>query len=262
MKEIKTLLSGFESNKHLFRFCVFFLFIAVILFCFIKSLSLTNLKKIDFKNGCIEIYNGNKLEKAMLVLPANILWLNTNLPVDNNQKITISAFGEVNLAIHHLVKDAISDKELSIPWVGPTGDTSNKFPTNERDSLRSNFKILPSENYGCVLACIIPNEDVKNDKYPNKFHPVPKNIQFIGNRKTITNNTGKDGILFLVVNDTYCDRTEKCKQAYFGKQNIDKIPSPEIDTLNNRWKFIMDKSYYNVWFDDNIGEFTIQVEYE
>lgn len=137
------------------------------------------------------------------------LWANTGVYVKEGDAITIRASGAVHMAIHHLVYDSQSNDELEYNWIDTNGSkTANK---TKRDSIRSQFRLYPSGDWGMLLMKILTGEEAKlvgswkNANETNKkridslltFHPY---IEPIGKERHSIIAT-REGYLHFTLND-------------------------------------------------------------
>ncbi|HTU92466.1 MAG TPA: hypothetical protein VMF69_20460 [Gemmataceae bacterium] len=208
------------------------------------------------KEGTAIITRGKQLRQAIVLLPANKPWLNTGLDVAKGHKLSVTASGSVNLAIHRLVEAAQEHKRLRLGWLGPDGGP-HPYKT-DLDNARSKYLIAPDpDNYGAVLACVIPY----GERGPGKENPRPKGVSRIGSHGSITAQA--DGKLWLVVNDVML--TDESRDAYVAPQNIlDEVYGPgkvSVAQKEKEWAEIKNRRYYEAFFDDNVGEFLIQIDF-
>jgi hypothetical protein len=208
------------------------------------------------EKGATVITRGNKVRKAIVLLPASKPWLNTGLDVAKGQKVTVTASGSVNLAIHRLVEAAQAHKRPRLGWLGPEGG-KHPYP-NDLENARSRYLIAPDpNNYGTVLACVVPDAEPA----PGKENPRPKGVQPIGRNGSLTAEAG--GKLWLVVNDVMLN--DESRDAYVADQNIlDGVYGPgkvTVEQKDEEWKEIKKRRYYDASFDDNAGDFLIQIDF-
>jgi hypothetical protein len=206
------------------------------------------------KEGATLVTRGSKIQKAIILLPASKIWLNTGLQFSSGQSATITASGAVNLSIHRLVEAAQDHKRPRLGWLGPEGG-SHPYPT-DLDNARSKYLILPDPaNYGTVLACIVP----ENERSPGKEYPRPNGVIQIGKCGNIKAKV--NGTLWLTVNDVVLD--DKSRDAYVPPQSVlDEAYRKKVTVAQKamEWKDIQNRRYFEAFFDDNIGEFLIQVD--
>jgi hypothetical protein len=212
--------------------------------------------EITFKpEGVTVITRGSELSKAIVLLPSNKVWLNTGLHVKPNQTVRILSSGSIHLASHRLLNSTKEHTRPSIGWVDPNGGQL-PFQT-DLDNARTKYLLLPGESYGAVLAAIVhPDEHA-----PNKFYPHPKEIKKIGKDGTISSET--EGVLWLVVNDVIL--SESAGDAYVASQPVlDQTYGKGVITRSQKekeWKQINETKYFEAFFDDNIGDFLVQIEF-
>lgn len=214
------------------------------------------------EKGTTIITRGNQVSKAIVLLPANKPWLNTGIDVAQGQHVTVTASGSVNLAIHRLVESAHAHKRPRFGWLGPEG-AQHPYQT-ALDNARSKYLIAPNpNNYGTVLACIVP----ERAPTPGIEHPRPTGIMMIGRGGSFTAEA--DGKLWLVVNDVILN--EESQDAYVARQEVldavygkDPVTGKSRVTVEQKqaeWESIKNDRYFGAFFDDNAGEFLIQVDF-
>jgi hypothetical protein len=260
-------LTGFISWGHLLRFCIAVTFVLGLLLLSIWLL-LNCLKpgqgvSVSFnEEKTVVISINNQPSKALVLLSASHLWTNTGLKMRPNQKINIGATGRVNLAIHRLVDAAKEDSHLTHGWIDPDGEEIiNEKPLEQ---FRKPLRIEPCMGYGCLLAYVQP----QGQPPPGLENPKPKEIQVIGKNNDIIylDPSGREGTLFLTVNDAVLKNDAESKTAYIANQKIlDEtygVNKLTVATLLDRWNKIVRDNYWDVWFDDNVGDFLVQISYE
>jgi hypothetical protein len=245
-----------EWAKKLLDVKLMFSVLALLVALYAVALNRTDVEINFNKEGTVVVTRGNEVMRAIILLPANRPWLNTGLEVKKGQKMTITASGSVNLAVHRLVEAANDHKRPRLGWLGPDGGT-HPYKT-DLDNARSKYLIAPDpNNYGALLACIVP----LGDPDPGKENPRPKGIKRVGSRGSITAES--TGTLWLVVNDVML--TEQSRDAYVAPQNIlDEVYGPgkvTVDQKVKEWEAILKGRYFTAFFDDNIGEFLIHVDF-
>lgn len=208
------------------------------------------------REGATVITRGSQVRKAIVLLPANKPWLNTGLDVAKGQKVSLTASGSVNLAIHRLVEAAQQHRRPRLGWLGPEGG-KHPYP-NDLENARSKYLITPDpNNYGTVLACVVPY----NDPAPGKENPRPKGVQPVGSSGSLTAEA--DGKLWLVVNDVIL--SDESRDAYVADQKILDAVYGEgkvtVEQKDAEWGEIKSRRYYDAFFDDNAGEFLIQIDF-
>jgi hypothetical protein len=199
--------------------------------------------------GTILVKNNGKPDKASLLVSASDIWIDTGLDLLPNGEINITATGKATLAIHRLVESAQEDTIPNHGWVGPEGG----IPDSKTRSFRRSLLVEPNAEEGSLLAWFSKNGDVK----PSKINPRPSEggrlIQFVGNNSTLKNENNYPVRLWLTLNDAVLDSEKTSETAYKENKNGKKI--------NSKWDYIKAHNYWNVWYDDNVGFYQIQVQY-
>lgn len=260
-------LYGFDSWAHLLRFCIATLFIfgliIILAWVIISNVGSEQRLSIAFNPEGSTIISINKQpSKALVLLSAGQLWLNTGLKLKPGQRIRVTTSGRINLAIHRLVEAAVEDVRPRHGWVGPEGDQlKNEKPV---DRLRKKLRIEPRVGYGCLLAYIKP----EGEPDPGKDNPKPSGIQVIGSNSELTyrDNQEREGTLFLTVNEAVIQDDQESEQAYVTTQEaLDETYGPgkiKVETLRRQWCNLVKDNYWDVWTDDNVGAFLVQISYE
>ena len=228
--------------------------------------------KVEFPvPGTTLIKVNDQPHKASYLLAASDLWADTGLILQPHQSIAIVASGRANLAFHCLVAAARNDVFPCHGWVGPAGGSGQG--ATGKESCRARLRIVPKAGYGALLAYL----HKKGDPPPGKENSRPSPINVIGESGSITNDSDVPRSLWLVINDAVLfPNDEASKLAYLEVENmadtkINRRPSkfksydkdvPESWTILEHWRYIETHQYWNVWFDDNVGFYQIQIDYQ
>lgn len=271
------LLSGFASWTHCIRFCAVIILFALLLVG--TGIAITNyfVSQNEWRvsvnpEGTTVISVAGKRKQAVRLISGNQVWINTGVPVKPGQKININASGKINLGIHRLVDGAIHDKQPRLPWIGPEGDP-NFGKGKAVDKKRADLRISDNAFYGGLLAYVHPVGKCKRPSLEN-FKPSCGEIWAVkgaDHRNTFeySDTNSVEGELYFTVNETVLQAGSEYENAYvltlaeaqeaYGEthkpKEIAKIPG---DT-EKRWKYIKDREYWDVWFDDNVGQFLVQI---
>jgi hypothetical protein len=259
--------AGFSSYSHLFRFCLAFTYIAVlvgiIIWIVTSKLSPKQQVKVDFKEGSTLISFNNEPQKALVVVPASQLWMDSGLELKPGQKINVSASGAIHLSVHRLVDAAENSQPPRHVWTTPSGEDEKNLKCVDRE--RKPFLIKPDALYGTLLAYVKPN----NQSAPNAQNPIPPDIQVIGQpnvQVVYASQESVPGKLFFTVNDIVIKKDPKYEKSYITDQAcLDETYGKNVRTvqeMKQRWNQIIGSNYWTVWFDDNIGEFLVQISYD
>jgi hypothetical protein len=260
-------LGGFQSWAHLLRFCTAATFIvvlcALVVWAIVARIGPGQKLSISFnKEGSTLIFVDEEPSKALVLVSAGTLWQDTGIKVRPGQKLNIGATGLVNLAIHRLVEAADRDKKPRHGWVGPDGDQQkNEKPV---DRIRKRLRIEPREGVGCLLAYV----RAEGEPNPGKENPKPAGVQVVRRNGKITyeDNRGREGTLFLVVNEAVVQDTPEAEAAYVTTpEALDETYGKNVLTvrqLQERWGQLVKENYWELWFNDNVGQFLVQISYE
>ncbi|MEA5626525.1 hypothetical protein [Nostoc sp. UHCC 0251] len=235
--------------------------------------------EITTKAGTITLKRGSKQDGILLLNPVgadkNSPWVSTGIIVKANDKVTITASGRVNTSLKRIVTAAQTDEETESLWVDPQGSKLEDDFFKERNK----HKLLPDKDgayygYGMLLAAVKDSKSqIKQD-----------NIQPIGSSKTFTTPT--DGELVLTVNDIWLSNdkkevyarplNEENFQYYLSKAQYEAaLKSEDFNSWSERtkkekaneqyqnrlkhWENITKTNNWNVWYNDNIGAFSVSV---
>jgi hypothetical protein len=183
--------------------------------------------------------------------------LNTGIQIKPNQTVKITATGSVNLGIHRLVEAAYTHSYPRWNWTDPAGESGPSSSTPIDKGLKALF-IAPGLK-PCVLLAYV---DVTGKNDLGKYNPKPQGIEEIGRGKEITSKEG--GTLWLVINDAVLDDSDKSRDAYVLPQDkLDETYGKGKVTEEKRqeeWERIKTDDYFDAFFDDNAGEFLVQVQ--
>jgi hypothetical protein len=249
-------------------FGIFFLFFMVILLvkCLVFILKPERLS-FNEKEGTIEISGIGQPARGLFLLPASSLWVNTGIHVRHGQTLHVKASGQVNLAVHRLVETARERGPVHHGWVGPDGESAAS-PIYES---RTKLLIDPNAKIGSVVGYV--QADTKDA--PGHNNPRPDGLVALGSEGEITGN----GTLWLTVNDYIVVKSDEMRNAYAGttemitasqysievewvgpggtKYQISKTPT--VDELKSRWDDYVNGGNYAIFFQDNVGDFLVEV---
>src|SRR5262249_1057583 len=127
------------------------------------------------------------------------------------------------------------------------------------DGDRDKLKVNPQEEMGALLALLV----AQGDPAPGAINPRPQGIASIGKRGKISNTKSVSGRLWWTVNDSVLNNSPESRGAYVGPPLVVPIDPKEEDEREKRvrqWDYIVKNQYWNMWYDDNIGNFLVQIE--
>lgn len=194
---------------------------------------------------------------AVFLLPASRLWANTGLRVKKGDCLHIRATGRTNLAGHRLFESANQDTIPPLAWVDADGDT--EIPAFQarlkQDIKRLENLIDPNSKPGTLLAYLA----IEKQDQPDFNHPRGMDkgkLLKIGSDWYIKAPDEGDFTLYLSVNDIFLTKNdfEMYKRTTTNDKGV-------VGTAEQRWQSIESNQYWNIWFDDNLGELLINVEY-
>jgi hypothetical protein len=230
--------------------------------------------------GSISIKKGNTQNALFLLSPnggdANTPWVETGIEVKKGDVIKITASGRVHTSITRLVAATRTPEVDEQSWTSPEGlkltDNPNFPPAFDKQ------KLLPDKNgafygFGMLLAAV---RDSKQQVKEDDIEPIGENGELKANI---------DGKLVLTVNDIWLDKEDKDTyalpfnenfkyyqqlahyQAAFKGEDFDswsketerKKAEEQYQKRFKSWGAIDDNDNWNVWYDNNIGAFSVSI---
>lgn len=212
-------------------------------------------------NNGIIFFSENSQKTGSFLLPASSGWINTGFILKSGETIDIRASGRIHLGLEQLVAAAETDTKPKYAWSAPDGNpfdsnSENKSLQNHsKNSNLKNFLVDPNAKIGMLLGFLAKKELTEIEE-PGENNPRPKGIIRIGNaRDGIKNDDTEDRELWLTINDIYL--SEEAKEAYINKYTVDNKKERE-----EQWDKIKKQKYWRLWFDDNIGEYLINITFQ
>jgi hypothetical protein len=243
--------------------------------------------RISTGSGTIALKRGSTQNAVFLLNPngedENTPWVGTGIEVKKGDKIKITASGRVNTSIKRVVAETLRPEVDERTWASPRGinlsDNTTYFPSLDR------FRLLPDKDgayygFGTLLATVRDSKGQTNNNNIVPFKPSIPNDNFIEFKAK------NDGELVLTVNDIWL--SGDTKDAYtppFNKDNFKhylqlaefeaafkgedfKFWSEETKRKKAKeqyqkrlkgWDSIVSKNNWNIWYDDNIGSFSVSI---
>ena len=201
----------------------------------------------------------NNLGVRYILVPSSKLWINSGVTIEPGEKISMHASGYINLAMHRLVDSARIDIPPSYHWSGPEGiEIDKNLPLyHRREDLLIEKRALP----GQLLYAAVRNTEVP----PSKKNPRPKRMNILSSDSYYTNRSDERETLYFTINEKLLENNQKAKLAFVGKnqEEVDETYGPGVITLQElekQFENIVNNRYWTVWFDDNIGQFLIEIK--
>lgn len=265
---IEIMVELFNDNKKVIRFLVTLLGTCIILVISVFSIlswigKNENLQISYDSKGIFTITaNSGGPKTTFFNIPASSFWYDTELDIKSNAEVTISAQGSIHLSLDDLISSVDKGERPNMSWTEPKGAAISK--NNAIHEHRKQMAMDTALDYGRLLAGLNPKED----NAPGVTNPRPKDLKIenIGTCYTFKNNTGRTQRLYLIVNDNFIDSkdTVEFKKYYIGDEVVwEELGSiatkSKMDTLSKKFKTIVKEEYWNIFYDDNIGNFFVQV---
>lgn len=211
------------------------------------------------QQGGIRFRSGGETTAIVYTLHASQMWADTGVVIPPGESACVTASGRVNLAVHRLVDAAVADVPPLSSWIDPSGDVQPGTPTagRARDARRDQLLILPSAPLGSLLAFLRE----PTDPAPGPANPrggggeEVESLQLVGSGSTLRNNTDQPLELYLTVNDAYLSPSDTARSLY-----TERVSGVRDRQMQRRWNSILENRYWNLWFDDNVGSFVVQVQ--
>ena len=242
-------------------------------------------EKIEITTGLgkVTIKNGDTQNTVFLLSPnggdENDPWVKTGIEIKEGDVIKITASGRVNTALKRIVAQTIVPGIDEPTWVGPSGLSRSQnriyFKANDQS------KVLPDKDntyygFGMLLAAVKDSKDVVQQE---------DIIPFIKNSNYIKFTAKYDGKLVLTVNDIWLDGGMKDTyvppfiedniqhylqlakyEAAFKEDFNSWSEEEELEKAQEQyqrrlkgWETIKESSNWNIWYDDNIGAFSVSI---
>lgn len=224
------------------------------------------------ESGALKVSIPGKNQQWLTSVPASDLWVNTGIKIPPSHSVRIRAWGRANLAIHRLVAAAYYDQVPYQCWVNPDGvilgSNGAKVPYNDKE--REELLLFPASKNnnvsqtGLLVGCLVPT-NTSNGKLPSKENPRPEFRLFaVGSSSKIDNNDSTACELWLCINDAILDpkNLDTCRRIYIAsvRGELNKNDNPFVkfmETAEDRWDNIVKNRYWNLWYDDNFGEYQV-----
>jgi hypothetical protein len=233
--------------------------------------------------GTVTIKTGSTQNSVFLLSPSgadkNTPWVATGIQVKKDNIVKITASGRIHTSLRRLVsksQDAETIDSTYLPWVGPEGLPPSQELTHQ--AFRNSYKLLPDKSgasygYGMLLA------GVKN----SRRQITEDNIEPIGDSGEF--RVKGDGELMLTVNDIWLNGNMKGvyvpsfdknfdyykNEARFQAMRMGEDTSIWSETIAigrankqyqkrlRTWNAIVTNKAWNIWYEDNIGSFSVSI---
>lgn len=204
-------------------------------------------------SGGIIFHSRNNIKSATIMVPASQGWMDTKFVLKPNETIKFNASGRVHLAISHLIDFSRKEEKPDIGWVGPNGSAYQPDAENDEEELRRMLLVDPDAPIGKLLALLRKPDEPS----PGIENARPGEIFKVGEDGTVTNDSKEDATLWLTVNDMYLNDTKDAQEAYIGSVKDEKKQKERLEA----WQRIKKQKYWNLWFEDNIGQFLVKITF-
>ncbi|MCW5211548.1 hypothetical protein VU04_01385 [Desulfobulbus sp. TB] len=196
---------------------------------------------------------------SYILVPANKLWINSGITIQPGQKITMRASGYINLAIHRLISSANTDVLPPYSWSDTTGTVLDG--TRPLYKRREELLIEKRALLGQLLYVAVRDSEVP----PSQNNPRPERIRILKSGDCYKNESKVRETFYFTVNEKLVENSQKARLAFIGKnqKEVDDTYGSGVITrkqLEERFNKIIEQGYWTVWFDDNIGQFLVEIK--
>jgi hypothetical protein len=202
-----------------------------------------------------------------------IPWTRTGIDVKPGDKIRIEASGRVHTALGKLVTIAQTDSYPNLDqyqsWYSARGNTEPNS-SNEWEEKRKSLRLLPDQPYGALVGAIWdgtnPIKDSTKDAIGEKnyFEVKSKGELVLAVNDLLLRESAKN-LYALPLKDNMPFYRKKLKQqegaaAEFWPSEKKEAKMKEIYNKKlSTWDKIEETSRWTVWYDDNIGDFSVVI---
>ncbi|WP_457069418.1 hypothetical protein [Hymenobacter sp. UYAg731] len=193
------------------------------------------------------------------LLPSNAVWFDTGLEIKPEQECVFKITGRVHLAVQRIVESAANDSKCPIPWTDANGNKWEDIgDTDTQLNAKKQLLMKPGDNIGNVVGYYLPVDEANQfqEYFTKNRSSLTTNVFDVGSSKTIQNMTDKKVRIYLCVNDVFLG----FNSAYLTKSEMAYCGDKPNELRSSKWIEIKNSSYDNLYFDDNIGSFLVQVE--
>jgi len=206
-------------------------------------------------------------------------WTVTNIWVKKGDKVKIQASGSVHTALKKLIAIAQTDRQLFPSWVSPVGSSSTEESDWDSRPIRELRKLMPDSitahnGYGKLIAAIW--EERKGVSHKRAVGASPEEeweIEQEGKLAFAVNDilldaNARNAYALPIHNNYLYYKTQIEQEERLKEQNgepvsneslkvkIDKAYKRRTDTWDQD---ILPKSNFTVWYQDNVGAFSVSV---
>jgi hypothetical protein len=256
-----------QSYSHLLRSLLFFSVLIVALAFFFQSIVSSADVSAEFnKEGRLIItakktnfLSDENRSYTTFLLPSNAVWFDTGLELKPEQECVFKITGRVHLAVQRIVESASSDSKCPIPWTDANGNSwADIGDTDAQLNAKKQLLLKPGDHIGNVVGYYLPEDETNQfqEYFTKNRSELTTKIFDVGNSKTVQNTNDKTVRIYLSVNDVLLG----FNSTYIAKSEMAYCGSKLDELRNNKWLDIKRSNYDNLYFDDNIGSFLVQVE--
>lgn len=242
--------------------------------------------KIEIQSGIVSftVTNGNTARTVLSLSPnggdKTTAWVKTGIKVKKGDDIKITASGRINTAMRTIVTQAIRPGIDDPTWVGPNGLSESEqlvdFDLYDREKLKPD-KGKTHYGFGMLLTAV--KSPLEEEVETESILPFPQD-----ENEPLEFTAEKDGELVMTVNDIWLYKDRKYVYVPDFEENIDyytqlaeaeatfkEDPDSWSDDMKREkaeeqhqkrldgWKNILENNNWNIWYDDNIGSFSVAI---
>jgi hypothetical protein len=261
---------------------------AIVTAAVLIAIQVINPEKIEIStgSGTIALKRGSTQNALFLLSPngedentpedKNTPWVGTEIEVKKGDVIKITASGRVHTSLLRLTAATLTPEVDEQSWSGPEGLNRSLEPSFPH--IFDKQKLLPDKDganygFGMLLAAVRGSkQQIKEDD----IEPIGENGELKANI---------DGELVLTVNDIWLDKEDKDTYALPFNENFKyyqqlayyqaALKGEDFDSWSKEtkrekaeeqhqkrlksWDAIADNNNWNVWYDNNIGAFSVSI---
>jgi hypothetical protein len=308
-RQTANLWSGFESKAHLLRFIAVcgafmgFLTICCVVLFYVFGISVASPsvrigiegselsegpRQILFTKSGLQIEMRSGETFATTLVPANKLWISTNIVVQPGSRIRLAASGSANLnqAATLDARRAPGEQNLNSLYhlFDPHGQRLDNRDVPERPAnrMRRPIALMPSASLGTLVGIVAEQEDLLREVRPpaSRLFAIQSAEEPSGG---YLYRGAHEGTLFLAVNDLVVSDAPRAREYWLlRRRNDHELFSPaeirqniqgaylapnasqrEVDDkirwAESLWDTLVRLQYYNYFYEDNAGYYMVSI---
>lgn len=270
----KAIVRAFNEPKKLAKLIIVIALIITLVFLGVTLIALVVKSYYPYKTVNSNEYGATVIENEdneviYWLFNSADLWANSGIEVKEGDVISVRTSGAFHTAIHHLVQDADTNRNLRDRWLDPMGGSHG----GPKDSIRGKFRISLAAEFNTILMQVIPSTvnlgKDDNGKYiDTTVFPYLDGGRFDKTREPdiYTIGTGKDkirirstGVLHFAVNDIVL--TPSVIDTMKNSGQLSKLQLGVVKgTAESEIDYYEKNKFVDAWYADNVGSFLVVIE--